>query len=199
MLKKLSRRDRIAVIIGVVGAALFALLDFGILPLLDRVSVSPEVIQQREVEFRRTRRLLANAKVETAHFNAAQADLKALETGLLESSSPFLANAEWQRMVGQMADSKGIQIGSSEFLRTQELGSGYSLVTGRVNFRCQLVQLVDFMVLLASSPKLLSVTGLTVFATRTDTQETLNVQLTIGAVARTMKPANDQRAGNGKN
>jgi hypothetical protein len=195
MIKKLSRRDRIALIAGVVGTVLFALFNFGVLPLLDHVGISAGVIQQREVEFRRTRRLVAGANLEAAHFSAAEARLKALEVGLLESSSPFLANAEWQRLVGHLADSKGIQVGSSEFLRTQELGSGYSLVTGRVNFRCRLDQLVDFMVLLASSPKLLSVTGLTVFGSRGDPQETLNVQLTIGAVARTVKPASVQAAG----
>ena len=195
MLKKLSRRDRIALITGVAGAALFVLFNFGVFPLLDQLGMTSEAVQQKEGQLRRTQRLLASAKLETTHFTVAEARLKALETGLLESSSPFLANAEWQRQVGQLADSKGIQIGSSEFLRVQELGSGYSLVTGRVNFRCRLDQLVDFMVLLASSPKLLSVMGLTVFASRGDPQETLNVQLNIGAVARTAKPANDQGTG----
>jgi len=192
--QKLSRRDRIVLIIGVVATALFMLFNFGVFPLFDHLGTSPDVVQQREVELRRDQRLLADAKLETADFTAAEARLKELEAGLLESSSPSLANAEWQRLVGQLADSKGIQLGSSEFLRIQELGAGYSLVTGRVNFRCRLDQLVDFLVALASSPKLLSVNGLTVYAMKGDPQEMPNVQLTIGAVARSLKQPKDQAA-----
>jgi hypothetical protein len=85
--------------------------------------------------------------------------------------------------VGQLAESKGIDLGSSELLRTQDLGSGYSLVTGRVQFRCRLDQLVDFMVALSGFPKLLSVTGLSVVAVQGDPQGRVLVRLTIGAAA----------------
>ena len=93
-----------------------------------------------------------------------------------------------------MADSKGIELGSSEFLRIQELGAGYSLVTGRVQFRCRLDQFVDFLVALTSSPKLLSVTGLMVSASQGSAQAILNVQMTIGAATRTVKQAKDEAA-----
>jgi hypothetical protein len=137
---------------------------------------------------------LAEAEVAKAHLSAAKERLKGLEAGLLESSSAFLASAEWQRLVGQLAESKGIDLGSSEFLRIQELGAGYSLVTGRVQFVCRLDQLVDFLVALATFPKLLSVTGLTVFPNQGDPQGRLNVQLTIGAATRTVKQAKEEAA-----
>jgi hypothetical protein len=194
MLEKLSRRDRIALGAGVGAAALFLLLNFGVLPLLDRLGASPEAVQQRESELRREKRLLAEEELEKAHLSAARVRLKDLETGLLESSSPTLANAEWQRLVGQVAESKGIELGSSEFLRTQELGAGYSLVTGRATFRCRVDQLVDFLVALAAFPRLLSVTGLAVFASQGDPQGRLNVQVTIGAATRTVKQAKDEPA-----
>ena len=117
-----------------------------------------------------------------------------LEAGLLESSTPSLASAEWQQVVGELAESKGIEVGSSELLRTQELGAGYYLVTGRVQFRCRLDQLVDFLVGLSGLPRLLSVTALSVYAPQGDPQGRLNVQLTIGAAARTMKQAKDEAA-----
>jgi hypothetical protein len=146
------------------------------------------VVQQQEVELRRDKRLLAEAELERTHLTAAADRLKGLESGLLDSPTPSLANAEWQHLVGQLADSKGIQLGSSEFLRIQGRGAGYSLVTGRVQLRCRLDQLVDFLVALATSPKLLSVTSLSVSALQGDPQGTLNVQLTIGAATRTVKP-----------
>jgi hypothetical protein len=194
MIKKLSRRDRIALGVGVGAAALFLLLNFCLFPLFERLDTRPEAVQQKEVELRREKRLLAGAELEKAHLSAAQERLKGLEAGLLESPSPSLANAEWQRLVGQLADSKGIQLGSSEFLRVQELGAGYSLVTGRVQLRCRLDQLVDFLVASAASPKLLSVTALSVSALQGDRQGALNVQLTIGAATRTVKQAKDEAA-----
>jgi hypothetical protein len=194
MLAKLSRRDRIALTAAAVAAVLFMLLNFGVFPLLEHLGSSPEVVQQNEVELRRDMRLLAEAELERTHLSAAGERLKGLEAGLLESSSPSLANAEWQRLVGQLADSKGIELGSSEFLRTQELGAGYSLVTGRVQFRCRLDQLVDFLVALAGFPRLLSVTSLTVTGSQGDPQGKLNVQLIIGAATRTLKQAKDEAA-----
>jgi hypothetical protein len=194
MLVKLSRRDRIALTAAAVATALFMLLNFGVFPLLEHLGSSPEVVQQNEVELRRNMRLLAEAELEKTHHSAAGDRLKELEAGLLESSSPSLANAEWQRLVGQLADSKGIQLGSSEFLRNQELGAGYSLLTGRVAFRCRMDQLVDFLVALTSSPKLLSVTGLMVSASQGTAQAILNVQMTIGAATKTVKQPRDAAA-----
>jgi len=187
MLKKLGRRDRIALGAAVGAAVLFLLLNYGLLPLVERLSVDPEAVQEKEVELRRDRRLLAEAELEEAHLTAARERVKALEAGLMEASSPVLADAEWQRLVAQLAESKGIELRSSELLRIQELGSGYSLVTGQVQFRCRLDQLVDFLVALASFPRLLSVTGLSVFAPQGDPQGRLSVEVTIGAAARTMQ------------
>jgi hypothetical protein len=64
-----------------------------------------------------------------------------------------------------------------------------------VQFRCRLDQLVDFLVGLAVSPKLLSVTGLSVFAAQGDPQGRLTVQVTLGAATRTLKEAKDEAAG----
>lgn len=195
MFEKLSRRDRIALGVGAGGVALFLLVNFGVLPLFENLGASPEVVQQKEVELRRDKRLLADEELEKTSLSATRERLKELEVGLLESSSASLASAEWQQLVGQLAESKGIALGSSELLRTQELSAEYCLVTGRVQFRCRVDQLVDFLVALAGSPRLLSVRGLTVFAPQGDPQGRLNVQLTIGAAARTIKQAKEEAGG----
>jgi hypothetical protein len=187
MFKKLSRRDRIALTAAAVATALFLLLNFGLFPLLEHLGRSPEVVQQEEVELRREQRLLAETQLAETRRTAAEERLKGLEAGLLDSPVPALANAEWQRLVGQLAESKGIQVGSSEFLRAQEIGGGYSLSTGRVLLHCRIDQLVDFWVALTSSPKFLPVTDLMVSATRGNAQAPLNVQMTIGAVTKTVK------------
>jgi hypothetical protein len=192
MFEKLSRRDRIALGAGLGATVLFVLLNFAVFPLLEGLASGPELLQQKEVELRRDQRLLAEAELEKTRLSAAREHLKGLEAGLLESSSPSLANAEWQQLVGELADSKGIELISRESLRIQELGSGYSLVTGRVQIRCRLDQLIDFLVALAGFPKLFSVTGLNVISLQGDPQGRLNVQLTIGAATRTMKPVKQE-------
>jgi hypothetical protein len=194
MFEKLGRRDRIALGIGVGATALFLLLNFGVLPLLEGLGASPEAVQQKESELRREKQLLAAEALEKTRLSAARERLTGLEASLLESSTPSLANAEWQRLVRQLAESKDIELGSSELLRTQDLGAGYSLVTGRALFRCRLDQLVDLLAAIAASPKLLSVSGLSVFASQSDSQGRMSVQLTIGAATRTAKPATEQPA-----
>jgi hypothetical protein len=194
MFKKLSRRDQIALGIGAGGVVLFLLLNFGVLPLFEQPGAGTESVQQREIELRRDKRLLAEEGIEKTSLTTAREHLKSLEAGLLEGSTPSLASAEWQQLVGQLAESKGIDLGSSELLRTQELGSGYSLVTGRVQFRCRLDQLVDFMVALSGFPRLLSVTGLSVVAVQGDPQGRLLVRLTIGAAARAVAQGKEGNA-----
>jgi hypothetical protein len=193
MFKKLSRRDQIAVGIGAGGVFLYLLMNFAVLPLFEQLGAGTDSAQQKETELRRDKRLLAEEGVEKTSLAAAREHLKLLEGGLLEGSTPSLASAEWQQLVGQLAESKGIELGSSELLRTQELGRGYSLVTGRMQFRCRLDQLVDFMAALTGFPKILSITGLSVVAAQGDPQGRLIVRLTIGAAARAMEPAKEGR------
>jgi len=194
MFKKLSRRDQIALGVGVGGVVLFLVLNFGLLPLIEQLGAGTESVQQKEIEVRRDKRLLAEEGMEKTSLATAREHLKSLEAGLLEGTTPSLASAEWQRLVGQLAESKGIELGSSELLRTQELGKGYSLVTGRVQFRCRLDQLVDFMVALTGFPKLMSVTGLSVVTSQGDQQGRLMVRLTIGAAARAIAQAKEGSA-----
>jgi hypothetical protein len=194
MFIKLSPRERMLLMIAAGATALFLIIQFVVFPLLDQSAPGPEAVLQKESALRRDQRLLAQARGEQARIAVAEDRLKALEAGLLESPSPSLANAEWQSLVGQLADNKGIELGSSEFLRRQDLGSGYALVTGRVQFRCRPDQLVDFLVAVASSPKLLAVTGMGMSAIQGDPEKKLTVELTIGAATRAVAPAKNAAA-----
>jgi len=194
MFKKLGRRDQIALGIGAGGVVLYLLLSFGVLPLFEQLGASTESNQQKVIELRREKRLVAAEGIEKTSLTTAREHLKSLEAGLLEGATPSLASAEWQQLVAQLAESKGIELGSSELLHTQVLGRGYSLVTGRVQFRCRLDQLVDFVVALSGFPNILSVTGLSVVAVQSDPQGRLIVRLTIGAAARAVAQVKEGNA-----
>lgn len=188
MLEKLSRRDRIALMAAAAAIVLFLALNFGVLPAVSQFAQSGEAVEQKELALRRDQQLLANAGLAKINLTTAQGRLNNLEGGLLESPSLSLAKAEWQLRIGQLADSQGIQLGSSEFLRVESLGPQYALVTGRLQFQCRIDQLVDFLVAVAASPKHLSVTHLSINALPGDPQGRLNVQLMMGAAVRALKP-----------
>lgn len=172
-----------------VATALFLLIQFGVIPLLDRGAAGGGTVEEKELTLQRYQRLVAGTGTEQAKLATAEERLKGLEAGLLESASASLASAEWQRLVRELADSQGIELGSSEFLRMQALSPDYALVLGRVQFRSRLDQLVDFLAALATSPKLLSVQRTRIAASQGDPQKRLNVDLTIGAAIRAGKPA----------
>lgn len=187
MLANLQRRDRVALTAGAVAVGLFLVVRLGVFPVLDRLSQSPGDIDGKELTLRRYQRLVRESALEQAKLTTTRARLKTLESGFLESPSGSLANAEWQRLVRELADSQGVELGSSEFLRTEDLGGEYSLVVGRAQLRCRLDQLVGFVLALANSPRLMSVTRMRVWALQGDAQKRLNVELTVGAPMLTAK------------
>ncbi len=178
---------------GAVGVGLFLVIRFVAFPLLDRLPQSPGSIEGKELTLERYQRLVRESALEQARLTNARERLTSLESGLLESPSASLANAEWQRLVRESADSQGIELGSSEFLRTEDLRGEYSLVIGRAQLRCRLDQLVAFLVALADSRKLMSVTRMRIWALQGDEQKRLNVELTIGAAMSTAKLKEDTR------
>jgi hypothetical protein len=194
MLKKLRRRDRIALVAAATATGLFVAIEFGVLPLLDRLSGGSTAVEEKELALRRSQRLVASATAEQTSLADARERLTGLESGLLESPSPSLANAEWQRLVREFADKGGLALGSTEFLRMQDLGPDYVLVVGRVTLRCRLDQLVDFMAALATAPRLLSVTRLRVAPIPGETQKRMNVEMMVAATMRAVKGATDASA-----
>lgn len=189
MLEKLSPKDRVALKVAVAAVAVFVLAQFGVLPLLDSLRGSAGGTGEKELMLRRYRHLVAESAAEPVLRSVAEGRLKDLESGLLESPTVPLANAEWQRIVRELADSKGIELNSSEVLRVENLSTDYTLVLGRVQLRCRLEQLVDLLAAVATSPKLLVAANLRVGALQGDAQKRLQVDLTIGAPMRAAKTA----------
>jgi len=194
MLEKLSKRDRFAVKIGGIAAALILLVKFGLFPLLDHLGGTRNRLEQKEVTLQRDQRLIGEASAAQARLASADARLKDLEGGLLASSSDSLASAEWQQLIRELADSKGIEIGTSEVGRTENLDRQYGLVVGQVRFRCRIEQLVDFLAAIATSPKLLAVRRISIISRQGDPQQRLDVGLTIAAPLRLTQPAGNAAA-----
>ncbi len=191
MLEKLTPRDRVALKVAGIALALFLAVDFVILPFYDAVQASSGGIEKKELTLRRYQRLVALAEGQPAQRAAAEQRLKDAEAGLLVGPSESLANAEWQRLVRELAKGKGLELSSSEVLRVEKLSPDYALVTGRVALNARLDQLVDMLVAMATSPKLLAANGLKVTPMQGDAQKRLQVDMTISAPMRAAKPAAD--------
>ena len=187
MLKKLAPRDRLALMVAGIAVAVFLLAEFGLLPLYDLLHASTGGVEDKELTLRRDQRLVAGAGNLPALRAAADQDLKRAEVGLLESPSAPLANAEWQRIIRELADQKGVELISSEVLRTQGLSPDYSLVAGRALIRCRLDQLVDLLAAFGTSPKLLVATNLHVTPLTGDAQKRLQVEIAVAAPMRATK------------
>jgi type II secretion system (T2SS) protein M len=187
VLSKLKSRDRIALAAGAAAVALFFVVKFGLFPLLDRWPGGS--LEEKELTLRRSQRLVASSGTELANLGAAGERVRTLEAGLLDSPSPSLANAEWQRLVRELADSKGLELGSTEFLRVQQASPNYGLVVGRVTLRCRLDQLVDFLAALATAPRIFSVTRLRLAPIPGDAEKRINVEMMVGAAVRAMQGA----------
>lgn len=172
---------------GAAAVALFFVVRFGLFPLLDRWPGGS--IEEKELALRRSQHLVANAGTELASLGAVQERVTTLEAGLLESPSSSLANAEWQRLVRELADSKSLELGSTEFLRVQQVSPNYGLVVGRVTLRCRLDQLVDFLAALATAPRIFSVTRLRLAPIPGDAGKRISVEIMLGAAVHAMPGA----------
>ena len=187
MLEKLTSRDRLAVKVAAAAVAVFLVAEFGLLPLYDLLHGRSGGVEEKELTLRRHQRLVATAAALPGLRAAADQELKDAESGLLESPTPPLANAEWQRIVRELADQKGLELGSTEVVHMQDLSPDYSLVTGRAQIRCRLDQLVELLVAMATSSKLLAATNLRVASIQGDPQKRLQVEITISAAMRAAK------------
>lgn len=188
LLERLNKRDKVALAVGALAVVLYLVLEFGVLAVFDQMPQQGGEIEEKELALQRYQRLVATAERERTRQAAAQERLEALEAGLLESSTPSLANAEWQRLVNELAESRGIQLSRRESLPGRPLGADYALVAGRVQFRCRLDQLVDFLVALGASPRLFSVSQMRVMALPNDPQKMVSVDLRVEAAVRVRNP-----------
>jgi len=193
MLEKLAPRDRLALTVAGIAVAVFLLAEFGLLPLYDLLHASTGGVEERELTLRRDQRLVAGAANLPALRAAADQELKSAEAGLLESPNAPLANAEWQRILRELADQKGVELTSSEVLHIQDLSPDYSLVAGRAQIRCRLDQLVDLLAAMGTSPKLLAVTSLHIVPLIGDPQKRLQVEILIDAAMRAVKQGTGDR------
>lgn len=153
--KNLSERDRRALRVLAVAFALALLWQFvGTLPTSKQPSAeaSLETLEQR---YLLARQIAARQPArERASRQTARA-MAQLESGLLQSASPALAQAEVRTAMSGFLERAGIELEGSNFAPPDTAGP-YGAVSLGVEFRCEMEQFVGLLASLANAETILA-------------------------------------------
>lgn len=155
----MSDRDKRALKLLSGAGAVFLLLQFG-LPApsggesaADAPSSSLAALEERlqTAQMRVRRKPLGDAELASA-----ERLLASIESGLLDSPDPALAQAEMRSRAGDLLLAEGIVMSSSRFAAVELEGEHYARVPIDVTFSCGIEQLVNLMAAVANSDRLLT-------------------------------------------
>ncbi len=153
--KNLSERDKRALrVLAVVLALALLWLLGGTLPASRQAAAeaSLETLEQRYLLARQVAARQPARERESRQVTRAMAQL---ESGLLQSPSPALAQAEVRTAMSGFLERAGIELERSSFAPPETAGP-YDAVSLGVEFRCEMEQFVDLLATLANAETLLA-------------------------------------------
>ena len=143
----MSQRDKRALAMLGIAVALFLVLQ---LDMFAPGSTSGAATSDAALEALEQRLQLAQVQARQrplteAELAAAQTRLEKVESRLLESADPALAQAEMRTLVGQLLEAEGIPLRTSRFSPVKLEQYRYAQVPLVVEFTCGIEQMVNFM------------------------------------------------------
>lgn len=152
---KIGQREKKFLIAGGIIVFLIFAYQFGVWYKNFRVS-SKEYIESRQITLQKQlNKILQKANIKN-NFEAADAELKELEKGLVSGDTPPVAAAEIQRNLKVMAMSLGIDIKSEKALNSVDSGL-YLSIPVEIGFTAPTAKLKDMLYKIKTSPLLLTV------------------------------------------
>ena len=179
----MSTRDKRALTIAGMAAALFLLLAFGVFPMWDRWQAERANLAVRERTLLKYRDAVATRALRKTEGSTLEARLRDAEAGLLTGETPAIASAELRELIQQLAAEHAIEVRSSQFLPVKPLGDDYWQVPLGLQLQGRMDSLVSFLKAGGASSKLLSVTQLSI-VTSANKEKLLTVNLTVAAILR---------------
>lgn len=155
-------RDRRALLGLAVALIVYIGLDWGFLPLWDRLQDAPALASAKEDELRRYRRAVDRQGQYAELEEQVQARLAELESHLVQESNASLASAELQSMVEGAADRFGIAFLQRSMAAPRPADEFVSEIAMTATFRCTVNQLVSLLAEFRQEERLLSVRSLRV-------------------------------------
>jgi Tfp pilus assembly protein PilO len=179
----MSQRDKRAVLIVAAAAALFAALEFGVLPLWDTMQAEREGLEVREQTFLKFREAVASRAEREAAKALLESRLREAEAGLLPGETPAIASAELRTRVQQLAAAHGMEVPSIQFLPERPLGEEYVQVPLGIQLKGRIDGLVGFLQDCGTGPTTLRVLVLNVQGA-SDPEKILTVGVTVAGILR---------------
>jgi len=197
----MSGRDKRALTIAGIAAAIFLLLAYGAFPVWDAWQAERGGLPVREQTLRKFREAVESRPLREAENATLEARLREAEAGLLTGDTPAIAGAELREWIQQLAADSSMEIVSSQFLPARPLGNDYWQVPLGVQMKGRLDSLLNFLKACGSGAKTLSVARLQIQRLG-DAQKSVQVNLTVAGVlprepAGPREPGGPREAGSG--
>lgn len=180
-----SERDRRALIILGIAAVVMGTIYFWPEPKVEVVGGTASNVEQAAARLQDVRQEAAQFPIREEWRRQTQADLAALEKGLIVAESLPQAQAQLLQIVRRVARSESpvVDLKGTDFGQTRPYGNDYAEVLLTVSLECQIEQLVNFMADIAGQPELLAVDELHVSAGNSKTK-TVMVRMTVSGLVR---------------
>lgn len=187
MIGNVSRRERMLIVVGVVGALLVVGWEFVLQPVRDRYRTAVELTPVREQVLIRRLELVARKAAIAQDLEATNARLQAVAGRFLPATTPAVAASELQKVAKELASKASTEIRSERILPPVERGELLEIpieiaVSGEIR------QLVDLLSRLEQTPKLLTVQDLKVRVVNMALPKELLATLTISGFILPDKP-----------
>lgn len=181
-MKPLSRRDRRALIILAVAAAVFAAVWFWPQPTAGAAEVK-ESVAQAERRLTRLRHLAASVPAREEIDKRCSAELASREAGLITAETAPQAQAQLLQIVRRVAGAQSppLEIRGSEFAPIQSFGNAYGEVTVSITTESGIEQILNFIADLSKQPELIATSSLQ-FRQAEAKKKTVPARLTISGI-----------------
>lgn len=177
----MSGRDKRALTIAGIAAAILLLLEYGAFPVWDAWQAERTGLPVREQTLRKFREAVESRPLREAENATLEARLREAEAGLLTGDTPAIAGAELREWIQQLAADNSMEIVSSQFLPARPLGNDYQQVPLGVQMKGRLDSLLNFLKACGSGSKTLSVARLQIQRLG-DPQKSVQVNLTVAGI-----------------
>ena len=145
-------------------AALFIILDFVVLPVMDNAERLRAALPLREKTLIKYQSRVALAGTQQLDKESLQSRVTENEKGLLDSRTSALASAELQDLIKRLMAGQGIEMQGATFLPPRNLAHGYATVPLSFSFSSTLDQFVNLLIAARACGKTLAVEQISVTA-----------------------------------
>ncbi len=179
---KLALREKRMVMLAVVSAGVFSLLNWVVLPWSDQFLEAGQQLTLAEKKLRQRKELLASAPQVQAQVQALQAKLDAEEKRLLTAADANQAGAQLQQWLVQRAAEQKLEVQRSDFLAATPVAENYVRVPVRLDLDGPITQIAGFMNAITHGDRMVAVDELQVTSTGAEKEKRVHCTVVISAL-----------------